>query len=140
VGKSDTVRSEAERSDENRRLSPRESFEPIAIRGFTSLDHMTLISRSGYIVDASTTGFLIEVERKDLVPKEFRGLLSLDPLEGDQVFLMIEALNLELGGKIARTRRVSKDRYEIAIDFSNDAPEYWRECLLDLLPRADDFV
>lgn len=122
----------------DRRYNPREELEPIEIRGFTSLDHMTLLSRSGLIVDASKTGFLLHVERKELVPKQFRDTLSIDVLVGDKVILMIDPLNLEIGGKIARTKRVSKDLYEIAIDFSEDAPEYWRECLLDLLPRPGD--
>jgi len=65
--------------------------------------------------------------------------LSLQELEGDRVILMIDPLNLEIGGKIVRTKRITKDLYEIAIDYSDDAPEYWRECLLDLLPRETDY-
>jgi hypothetical protein len=122
----------------DRRLAPREELDPIEIRGFTSLDHMTLLSRSGWIVDASKTGFLLHVERKALAPKKYRESLSIDELCGDQVILMIDRMNLEIGGKIARTRRVTKDLYEIAVDFSDDAPEYWRECLLDLLPRPGE--
>lgn len=122
----------------DRRFNPREELEPIEIRAFTSLDHMTLLSRSGCIVDASKTGFLLHVKRQDLVPKQFRDTLNIDVLVGDKVILMIDLLNLEIGGKIARTKRVSKDLYEIAIDFSDDAPEYWREALLDMLPRPGE--
>lgn len=122
----------------DRRIAPREELEPIEIRGFTSLDHMTLLSRSGYIVDASKSGFLLQIERKALVPKQFRDTLSLDVLIGDKVILMIDPLNLEIGGKIARTKRVNKELYEIAIDYSEDAPEYWREALLDMLPRPGE--
>lgn len=123
----------------DRRYAPREDLKPIQIRGFTSLDHMTLLARIGHIVEASKSGFLLHVERKDLVPKQFRETLSLADLEGDRVMLMIDPMNLEIGGRIARTQRISKDLYEIAIDYSDDAPEYWRECLLDMLPRASDF-
>jgi hypothetical protein len=123
----------------DRRIAPRENVDPIEIRAFTSIDHMTLLSRRGHIVEASTTGFLLHVERKDLVPKEFRDTLSIDVLKGDQVILMIDPMNLEISGKIARTKRLTKDLYEIAIDFSDDAPEYWRECLLELLPRGADY-
>lgn len=123
----------------DRRIAPRENVAPIEIKAFTSIDHMTLLSRRGFIVEASTTGFLLHVERKDLVPKQFKDTLSLDLLKGDQVILMIEPLNLEISGKIARTKRVTKDLFEIGIDFSDDAPEYWRECLLELLPRGADY-
>lgn len=122
-----------------RRTGSREELAPILIRGFTSLDHMTLLSRTGAIVEASTTGFLVHVERKELVPKQFRENLSIDALNGDRIILLIEPLNLEISGKIARTRRVKKDVYEIAIDFTDDAPAYWRECLIDMLPRNIDY-
>ncbi len=117
----------------------RENLEPLSIRGLTSIDHLTLLARSGWLVEASTTGFLIEVERKQLAPKMFRDSLSLQELEGDKVYLMIDAMNLEIGGTITRTHRLTKDRWQIAIDFREDAPEYWRECLVELLPKPGGF-
>lgn len=117
----------------------REDLEPLPIRGLTSIDHMTLLARKGFLVEASTTGFLLEIERRDLAPKIFRDSLSLQEIEGDRVYLMIDAMNLEVGGTITRTKRVNKDRYQIAVDFREDAPEYWRECLLELLPRPGGF-
>ena len=117
----------------------RENLEPLSIRGLTSIDHMTLLARRGWMVEASTTGFLLEVERRDLAPKVFRDSLSLKEIEGDKVYLMIDAMNLEIGGIIARTHRINKDRWQIAIDFREDAPEYWRECLVELLPRPGGF-
>ena len=117
----------------------RENLEPLSIRGLTSIDHLTLLARSGWLVEASTTGFLIEVERKQLAPKMFRDSLSLKELEGDKVYLMIDAMNLEIGGTITRTHRLTKDRWQIAIDFREDAPEYWRECLVELLPKPGGF-
>jgi hypothetical protein len=117
----------------------RENLEPLSIRALTSIDHMTLLARKGWLVEASTTGFLIEIERRDLAPKAFRDSLSLKELEGDKVYLMIDAMNLEVGGIIARTHRLTKDRWQIAIDFREDAPEYWRECLIELLPKPGGF-
>lgn len=126
-------------SGADRRVAPREKVEPIQVRALTSLDHKTQLSRTAQIVDASTSGFKLHVARKDLIPKQFREALSLSEIEGDQVILNIEPLNLEIGGQIARTKRINKDTYEIIIDFSNDAPEYWREALIDMLPRSSDF-
>lgn len=122
----------------DRRIAKRDALAPIEITGFTSLDHMTLISRSGQILEASSTGFSLRVERSALVPKMLRDTLSLDMLVGDQVLLFIPRMNLELSGKIARTQLVGQKTFEIAIDFSADAPEYWRECLFELLPRPGE--
>jgi hypothetical protein len=129
----------SESAIKQRNRAGREDLEPLPIRGLTSIDHMTLLARKGFLVEASTTGFLLEIERRDLAPKMFRDSLSLKELEGDRVYLMIDAMNLEVGGTITRTNRVGKDRWQIAVDFREDAPEYWRECLLELLPRPGGF-
>jgi hypothetical protein len=55
------------------------------------------------------------------------------------VVLKIEEMNLELSGKITRTKLLGKEGFELAIDYSNDAPQYWRECLMDLLPTPQEF-
>ena len=122
-----------------RRAAPREKLDPIEIRGLMSLDHMTLLSRSGRIVDASKTGFLMLVDRKDIAPKVFKDSLSLQEIEGDRIILTIDAMNLEMGGVVVRTKRVSKETFEVVVDFSSDAPDYWRECLFEMLPRAADY-
>lgn len=126
-------------SSSNTERALREDLEPLPIRSLTSIDHMTLLARQGWLVEASTTGFLLEVERKHLAPKVFRDSLSLKELEGDRVYLTIDAMNLEIGGTITRTHRLSKDRWQIAIDLRDDAPEYWRECLMEFLPRPGGF-
>jgi hypothetical protein len=120
------------------RVAPRQDLDRIEIKGFTSLDHMTLLSRTGHIVNASSSGFLVHLDRKDLVPKQFRDQLSIEALEGDQILLTIPVMDLEISGKITRTRRVTKETYEIAIDYTDDSPEYWRELLLDMLPKPGE--
>jgi hypothetical protein len=90
-------------------------------------------------MEASKTGFCLRVRRKDLLPKAFRESLSLKVLEGGRVMLTIANMGLELSGTIKRTARIGKEIFEIGIDYSEDAPEYWRECLLDLLPRPGGF-
>lgn len=127
------------KSEAERRAAPREKMEPIEVRGIMSLDHMTLLSRSGRIVDASKTGFLMLVDRADLLPKMFKDALSLQDLDGDRIILTIDALNLEMAGEVVRTKRITKETFEIVVDFSTDAPDYWRECLFELLPRGTDY-
>jgi hypothetical protein len=45
-------------------------------------------------------------------------------------------MNLEIGGVVARTKFLGKDGFIVAIDYTEDAPDYWRECLMDLLPTG----
>jgi glycine cleavage system aminomethyltransferase T len=48
-------------------------------------------------------------------------------------------MNIEISGRIARTKLLGKQGFEIGIDYAEDAPEYWRECLVDLLPAPGEF-
>jgi hypothetical protein len=122
----------------NRRNKKRSTLDPLGIAGFMTLDHMSLISRSGRIVDASANALLVEVAHADLVPKMLRDTLSLEMLVGDRVMFTIPHMNLELSGTVTRTKLIGKKTHEIAIDFSAEAPEYWREALFEMLPRPGE--
>jgi hypothetical protein len=52
----------------------------------------------------------------------------------------IADMELEIDGCISRTRFIGSGLFEIAIDLSEDAPEYWRQCLVDLLPGTDEDI
>lgn len=118
-----------------RRNSPRKEVSPLGISSLTSVDSAARIARAGSIIDASTTGILITVQRKDLIPKFLRNNLTLESLIGDSVLIHIDMMDLELSGKITRTKFLGRDGgFEIAIDYTDEAPLYWRECLVDLLP------
>lgn len=118
----------------NQRLSPRKEVEPLRVSEVTSLENLSRIAMNCEIVEASAHGFLLQIKRDSLIPKELRGNLNLDPLIGQRVSLKIEAMNLEVSGKVVRAKLMGKSGFQVAIDYSDDAPEYWRECLSDLIP------
>lgn len=121
-----------------RRSAPRKDITPLTVSTVASLENLTKIAKGGSIVEASTSGFLLLVRREDLVPVEFRRNLNLDALIGHKVLIHLADLNLEISGRIARTRFAGKSGFEIGIDYSDDSPEYWRECLVDLLPAPGE--
>ncbi len=123
-----------------RRISPRKDINFIPVKNLAILDPFTMISKKAEIIDASTTGFLLYVHRKNLMPRGLRANLTLKSLEGERVMLKIENMELDLDGFISRTKFIGDGIFEIAIDFSSDAPEYWRECLVDLLPGSDEEI
>ena len=98
------------------------------------MDDLAKIAKNCEIVEASASGLLLLVRRQDLIPTSLRSNLNLDALVGDRVFMRLEDMNLEVSGKVARTHFLGKKGFHIAIDYTEDAPEYWRECLMDLLP------
>jgi hypothetical protein len=123
----------------NRRVSPRSAVSALHVSYLTSLDDFAKIAKNCEVVEASTTGLLLQVKREDLIPAVLKKNLSLDVLIGDRVFMHLEEMNLEISGVIIRTKLLGKQGFQIAVDYSEEAPEYWRECLMDLLPKPGEF-
>ncbi len=121
-----------------RRHAARKVVDTIHVAELTSLSSYSVIAREGVIVDASQTGFLVKVDRTALVPKEYRDNLNMTNLVGHQVVMYLPQMNLDLDGTITRADHVGKGRFEIAITFSPDVPEYWRGCLVELLPAPGE--
>jgi len=122
-----------------RRSAPRKDIRPLTVSSMSSLDSLTKICRGGYVVEASTSGILVLVKREELVPTALRKNLNIDVLVGDKVLIHLPDLNLEISGRVARTRFIGAAGFEIGIDYTDDAPEYWRECLVELLPAPGEF-
>jgi hypothetical protein len=123
----------------NRRVAPRRDITPLQVSSVSSLENLAKIARYAEIVEASTTGFLLLIKREDLIPMALRKNLTLESIHGAKVLLHLPQMNIEISGRIARTKLLGKQGFEIGIDYAEDAPEYWRECLVDLLPAPGEF-
>lgn len=122
-----------------RRVTERKLVDPVRVAELTSLSNYNVIANEGTIIDASPSGFLVRVERTNLVPEDYRKNLTLTELVGDQVVMFLPQMNLDLDGTVTRASHTGKGTFEIAISFSQDIPEYWRDCLVDLLPSPGEF-
>ena len=121
------------------RSAPRSEIEPLHVSSVSSLKDLRKMFKDAQILQASTTGILLHVRREDLVPSDLRSNLSLEALVGETLLIYIEPMNLEISGKVMRTKFLGKEGFHVGIDYSADAPEYWRECLMDLLPKPGEF-
>lgn len=121
-----------------RRVAYRKVVDFIHVSELTSLSSYLVIAHQGVIVDASQSGFLLRIERTQLVPKEYRDNLVLTHLVGHQVVMYLPQMNLDLDGTITRADHIGKGQFEIAVTFASDVPEYWRDCLVDLLPAPGE--
>lgn len=121
-----------------RRAFKRKTVDTIGVEQMISNRTLKKICSKGHIINTSVNGFLIVINRKDLINKELRGGLNLDPLLNESVSLYIPQMELELDGTIAKTEHQGKGVFEIFIKFANDTPTYWRECLMDLLPQPGE--
>ncbi len=118
----------------NLRQSPRKNLTPLTLDNFASLENLQKLAAYGEVIQASATGILLKFKRDDFVGKELRSNLNIDFLVGQSVYFTIHEMDLEISGVVARTKFLGKAGFQIAVDYSKDAPEYWRECLMDLLP------
>ena len=121
-----------------RRVKPRKTLDPIHVADIYAVDRMLTLVRYGTIRNASATGLLIDVLREDLSPAFTERDLTLEDIVGDVVSLTIAEMELDLDAKIARTREVNATRCEVAVDFAEYAPVYWRESLAELLPSLGE--
>ena len=118
------------------RAAPRKDLAKLTLDSFSSQESLQKLAKYGQIVEASASGILIKFKRNDFVSKELKANLNIDTLVGQDVYFHIHEMNLEIAGKVARTKFIGKDGFIVAIDYTVDAPEYWRECLMDLLPTG----
>lgn len=122
----------------NKRLASRKDVATLNVASLTSLDNLAKLAKNLIVIQASSSGILLKVDRKNLVPATLKRNLTLDSLIGNRVFIKLEEMNLEICGTITRTKLLGKEGFHIAIDYSDDAPEYWRECLIDLMPAPGE--
>lgn len=125
-------------SSAERRIADRKDTQTIVVSDVTSLSSYGVIMHTAQIVDASSSGFRMLVDRKDLGTPDLKQSLNLDMLIGHQVVMFLPDMNLDLDGYIRRTLHIGKGIFEVAVEFSSDVPEYWRECLVDLLPAPGE--
>lgn len=123
----------------NKRNFERRQISPLHVSTLASLDDLTKLIKNCDVIEASANGLLLHVPRESLVPAKLRSNLNLDSLIGQRVYLKLEELNLELSGVISRTQLIGKKGFHVAVDYTEEAPLYWRECLMDLLPNPGEF-
>lgn len=100
--------------------------------------NMEDFAETAKIMDISKTGLLLHVHRDQLLSKAIKKKFELSNIVGEQLFMTIEPMDLEIDGVVTRTKSIGKGWFEIGIDYSAGSPDYWRECLVDLLPSPDE--
>lgn len=121
-----------------RRESHRKLLAPIHVADIQAADRCVCLAHYGTIVNASATGLLIHVNSQNLNPEMLRHNLPFESVEGDYVTMKIVEMELAIDGTVMRARHLDQGLCELAIDFSDNAPAYWRECLAELLPGLDE--
>lgn len=117
----------------------RKLLDPLHVTDIQAIDRFILLAGYGTVLNASATGLLIEIQPNDLSPELQHNELMLDAIQGSDVMMKIVEMRLEIDGKVVRAHETAHGCYEIAIDFTANAPAYWRECFADLLPQRGEY-
>lgn len=120
------------------RKSPRKQTTNIRVSHLTSMNGFAKLAKNLEIIQASNNGLLLQVARANLMLPSLRKNLTLDSIHGDRVLMHIKDMEIDLAGVVARTGLNGKKGFYIAIDYTEDAPEYWGECLVELLPAPGE--
>jgi len=121
-----------------RRALKRKKTQSLSASHIINCDSLKRIFEVGYIIDTSLKGFLLSIDRNDVVEDNLKSSLTLDSLIGTNVSLFINDMELELDGEIKVTRHIGKGMFEVFVHFSPETPKYWRECLMDLMPQPGE--
>ena len=106
--------------------------ENIKVDLFSFIKTSDVIAHKAFLFQVSPQGFYLRVNRKDLL-SSLRENLNLDSIHKKDVVLHIPEMDIELDGVVAYTRHIGRGIFEIFIEFFDNAPQYWRQCLLDML-------
>ncbi|MFK8137931.1 MAG: hypothetical protein AB8E15_06205 [Bdellovibrionales bacterium] len=121
------------KTEPSRRENIRKHIGHIGLSSLSVFAKYPNFAQRAELVDLSVNGMLIHVTRDNL-SKTLKNNFNLDDLEGRFITLNIDPMELEMDALIVRTKRIDKNTFELALDYSEGVPEYWRECLFDLIP------
>ncbi len=122
-----------------KRIAERKYTDTVDIIDITSLSSYLIIASNAVMINASTSGFLMHIKRTDFVIDELKNNININTLLNEKIVLFLPQMNLDLEGLITRTKHLGKGVFEVAAQFSANVPDYWKECLIDLLPEPGEF-
>jgi hypothetical protein len=128
-----------ENVEDQRSHAFRKDIAEIYVLNVKDLNSNEVLFSRAEVLDVSVTGLLLSVKRDEIVAMSLRSTLTMSLLHDVSVGFTIEVMDTYIEGTIKRTKLHGRGEFLIAVDFREDAPEYWRESLVDLLPSKDDF-
>jgi hypothetical protein len=123
--------------NENRAIKYRKHVSQVDVLNVKNIANGDVYFARATLVDVSPTGLLLRVERENILALGLRSTLTLSTIIGEGVGFTIEIMDTYIEGMITRTKLEGHGTFVVAVDFREDAPEYWRQCLVDLLPDQD---
>ena len=114
--------------------SKNKSVSGIKVVSVNTLHPPELIANKALLTKVTNEGFSITIKRCNLVSPELKCNVGLSPIEGKQISLTIEQMDLNLSGYIVKTYMLGGGNSSMDISFSREYSDYFKDCLFDLIP------
>jgi len=108
----------------------------IKATAITLSNEENIIIKKAIVSQLNTTNFSLIFNVYDLLLPSLKYQLHLHSLWYKNIHTYIPDMEMDLEGKVIGTRHLGKGSFEINIEFFQEVPKYWRECLMDLWPKA----
>ena len=112
-----------------------EKIQGVKAASITLSNEDNLIVKKAVVSKVSPHGFNLTFNYRDLVPESLKFQLHLHSLWYKNIHMYIPNMEIDLEGKVIGTRHIGKGNFEVNVEFSEEIPQYWCECLFDLWPR-----
>jgi hypothetical protein len=123
---------------DDRESAFRKDVSEIYVLNIKNLKTKEVMFSRAEVLDVSVTGLLLKVTRDEIVAMALRSTLTMGFLHDVPVGFSIEVMDTYIEGVITRSKPLGRGEFLIAVDFRDDAPDYWRESLVDLLPGKEE--
>ncbi len=98
----------------------------------TTLEDYQVVCSYARFLEISPTVIKLELDRADLC-HSLKGNLHLDPLVGQRILWHVPQMVLDMEGLVVQAWHKGQGVFHILIEFAHNTPDYWGECLVDLL-------
>ena len=112
-----------------------ERMKGIKASSITLSHEENLIVKKAFISHLNSEGFSLVFNYRDLVLPSLKFQLHLHSLWYKDIHIYIPDMDMDLEGRVTGTRHLGKGCFEVNIEFFQEVPKYWRECLFELWPK-----
>lgn len=95
----------------------------------------SLIVKKAVVSEVSPKGFNLTFNYQDLIMDSLKFQWGLHTLWYKNIDIYIPDMEMDIEGKVIGAKRLEQGKFEVNIEFSQEAPVYWRECLFELWPK-----
>ena len=118
----------------NRHHTP---LKGIKVASIALAEEEKLVVKKAFVSNLSPLGFKLVFHNQNFISDSLKFHLHFYALLQKELCMYIPDMEMDLDGIVTDVRYLEDGKWEVSIEFSPSAPQYWRECLCDLWPDRE---